>query len=220
VGLVLVLLAVAGTVWAFLDLATLERTLGELGPWGPVAFLVVFVVVTPVLVPDTPLTIAAGALFGLVWGTILTSIGAFVTAAIIYLVSRWLLHDWLQQVLARQPRLRAVESVVARGQKRLLILLRLIPINPALVNYLLAATSISFGRYMLSCLGLVPTYFATVYVGWMARIATTGVHEASWSDYLAGGGFVVTIVVLVMATRAARRAIREAEGGSVRSLNE
>lgn len=219
-GLVLVLLAVAGTVWAFLDLATLERTLGELGPWGPVAFLVVFVVVTPVLVPDTPLTIAAGALFGLVWGTILTSIGAFVTAAIIYLVSRWLLHDWLQQVLARQPRLRAVESVVARGQKRLLILLRLIPINPALVNYLLAATSISFGRYMLSCLGLVPTYFATVYVGWMARIATTGVHEASWSDYLAGGGFVVTIVVLVMATRAARRAIREAEGGSVRSLNE
>jgi uncharacterized membrane protein YdjX (TVP38/TMEM64 family) len=211
IGFALVLVALFGVVWAYLDLGALERWFSALGWWGPVVFVVTFVLVTPALVPDTPLAALAGALFGVLWGTVLTTTAAVLAATLVFVLSRWLLRDWLQRVLADHPRLGAVQRVVARGRKRLLILLRVVPINPALVNYLLGATTIDFGRYLLSCVGLVPAYFATAYLGWLARFGGNATSAAGFADRVATAGFVLTIVALFFALRAARRALHDLE---------
>jgi uncharacterized membrane protein YdjX (TVP38/TMEM64 family) len=204
-------IAAIGLIWVYLDLAALERTVEALGPWGPVALVLAFVLVTPALVPDTPFAAVAGALYGVVAGTALTGLAALLAAMLTFALSRWLLRDWLQRLLARHPRLDAVQDVVARGQKRLLILLRLVPVNPALVNYLLAATTVGFGRYLLSCLGLMPAYFAAAYLGWLARVSGAGARDIGAGDYVATAGFLATVIALVFAIRAARRALRNTE---------
>lgn len=204
------LLALAGLVWAWLDLSALERWLAALGPWGPAAFVLLFVIVTPALVPDSPFAAIAGALFGLAWGTALTAAAAVLAATVTFGIARWLFRDAVRRRLEHHPRLAVIERVVSGGQTRLLVLLRVVPLNPALVNYLLATTGIGFGRYLLSCVGLVPAYFAAAYVGWLARLAGDDAHRVGLPDYVAGAGFVATVLVLVLATRAARQALREA----------
>ncbi len=49
---------------------------GQLGPWGAVIFIAIYVVATVLFVPGSVLTLGAGAVFGVVWGSIYVSIAA------------------------------------------------------------------------------------------------------------------------------------------------
>src|SRR5262249_35460476 len=51
----------------------LTEQVGELGAWGPVLFALLYILLTIVLLPGTPITIAAGAVFGPLPGTALIS---------------------------------------------------------------------------------------------------------------------------------------------------
>ncbi len=207
--LVLGFLAIFGLIWVYFDVEALRGWLGALGPWAAAAYLLAFVLITPTLVPDTPLAAIAGAAFGVFWGTVLSLGGATLAAALIFVLSRWLLRDWLQGLLAHHPRLATVQQVVVHGRRRLLVLLRLVPINPALVSYLLAATPIHFGRYLMSCVGLLPAYFAAAYLGWLASVSHGSERAVGWGDYVATAGFVATVVALLVAARTARATWRD-----------
>src|SRR5205085_4121831 len=60
----LLLLAALQAVPVERPLAWLTGKVHELGPWGPVAFGLAFVALTCVLLPATPVVLAAGAVFG------------------------------------------------------------------------------------------------------------------------------------------------------------
>jgi pyruvate/2-oxoglutarate dehydrogenase complex dihydrolipoamide dehydrogenase (E3) component/uncharacterized membrane protein YdjX (TVP38/TMEM64 family) len=100
-------------------------------PWQTVAgFFAVYVAATGLSLPGaaTILTLIAGAIFGLLWGTVIVSFASSLGATLAFLASRFLLRDWVQQRFGQQ--LRAINTGVEREGGFYLFTLRLIPAIP------------------------------------------------------------------------------------------
>jgi pyruvate/2-oxoglutarate dehydrogenase complex dihydrolipoamide dehydrogenase (E3) component/uncharacterized membrane protein YdjX (TVP38/TMEM64 family) len=103
-------------------------------PWQTVAgFFAVYVAATALSLPGaaTLLTLAAGATFGLLWGAVLVSFASSLGATAAFLVSRFILRDWVQERFGRQ--LQGINDGVAREGAFYLFTLRLIPAVPFFV---------------------------------------------------------------------------------------
>ena len=101
-------------------IAAIETWLGRLGPWGLVAFAVLFVIATSILIPETALSIMAGALFGLTWGLVAAVAGTLLAASLQYALSRWLLRSSIERTLESRRQTHEVRpegvTSVARNQ--------------------------------------------------------------------------------------------------------
>jgi dihydrolipoamide dehydrogenase len=96
------------------------------------AYFLIYVAVTALSLPGAAvMTIAAGALFGLLTGVILVSFASTIGATLAFLVSRLLLHDWVQARFGE--RLRAINAGVEKEGAFYLFTLRLVPIFPFFV---------------------------------------------------------------------------------------
>jgi pyruvate/2-oxoglutarate dehydrogenase complex dihydrolipoamide dehydrogenase (E3) component/uncharacterized membrane protein YdjX (TVP38/TMEM64 family) len=118
-------------------------------------FFLVYVAVTAASLPGAAiLTLAAGALFGLVTGTILVSFASTIGATLAFLASRTVLGDWVQSRFG--DRLKAINEGVERDGAFYLFSLRLVPVFPFfLVNLLMGLTRIRTLTYMwVSQLGM------------------------------------------------------------------
>jgi pyruvate/2-oxoglutarate dehydrogenase complex dihydrolipoamide dehydrogenase (E3) component/uncharacterized membrane protein YdjX (TVP38/TMEM64 family) len=119
----------------------------------------------------TVLTLAAGAIFGLVWGTVLVSFASSAGATIAFLASRLVLRDWVQSRFARQ--LEAINRGVEREGGFYLFTLRLIPAVPYFaINLAMGLTPIrTWTFYWVSQLGMLAGTLVYVNAGTqLARI--------------------------------------------------
>lgn len=119
-------------------------------------FFAVYVLVTALSFPGAAvLTLAAGALFGLGWGTLLVSLASTAGATLAFLAARYLLRDGLQARYGE--RLKAINAGVAREGAFYLFTLRLVPVFPFfLVNLVMGLTSIRTWTYVwVSQLGML-----------------------------------------------------------------
>lgn len=195
-------------------LAALEAWVVSIGPWGMVAFVGLFVLGTSLLLPESLLGIAAGALFGLWWGTLVAVVGGFLAGAVQFGLAHWLLRARIERALAARPSFAAIARAVRQDEVRLQILLRLTPLNPAITSYLLGAAGVRFRGFLAACLALVPNLFVEVYLGYAGKHAVhlAGGHEgmASLHNLVFFGGLAVGIVVLALVSKAARQAVLRA----------
>src|SRR5260221_3547312 len=84
----------------------------------------VYIAVTALSLPGAAImTLAAGAIFGLLWGTVIVSFASSIGATLAYLASRFLFRDWVQQKFG--PQLRAINEGVQREGGFYLFTLRL-----------------------------------------------------------------------------------------------
>jgi pyruvate/2-oxoglutarate dehydrogenase complex dihydrolipoamide dehydrogenase (E3) component/uncharacterized membrane protein YdjX (TVP38/TMEM64 family) len=130
------------------------------------AFFVFYVVVTALSLPGaTVMTLAAGALFGLLWGTVLVSFASSLGATLAFLASRYLLRDSVQRRFG--DRLKIVNDGIARDGALYLLTLRLVPLFPFfLINMLMGLTPIRMRTYYLvSQLGMLPGTLVYVNAG-------------------------------------------------------
>ena len=106
------------------------------------AFLFLYVIVTALSLPGAVImTLAAGALFGLVWGTVIVSFASSIGATLAFLVSRYLLQATVQKRFG--DRLKAFNEGIEREGAFYLFTLRLVPIFPFfLINLLMGHTTI------------------------------------------------------------------------------
>lgn len=195
----------------------IEAWIASLGPWGLVAFVVILVLATSVLIPGSVLSIAAGALFGLAQGLALVLVANLLAAALQYLLARRLLRAPIDRFVARRPALAAIQRAVHGDELRLQALLRMMPLNPATISYLLGAAGVSFGGFIFACLALSPHLFLEVYVGYAgkhaAHVAGRDVQQVYVHDLVVFGGLAVTIVVITLLSRLAHRALTTAMAG-------
>jgi pyruvate/2-oxoglutarate dehydrogenase complex dihydrolipoamide dehydrogenase (E3) component/uncharacterized membrane protein YdjX (TVP38/TMEM64 family) len=136
------------------------------------AFFGVYVVATGLSLPGAViLTLAAGAVFGLLEGTVLVSFASSIGATLAFLASRFVLRDALQ---ARyKERLARFDEGIARDGSFYLFSLRLVPVVPFfLVNLLAGLTALKTRQfYLVSQAGMLPGTIAFVYAGTqLARI--------------------------------------------------
>jgi pyruvate/2-oxoglutarate dehydrogenase complex dihydrolipoamide dehydrogenase (E3) component/uncharacterized membrane protein YdjX (TVP38/TMEM64 family) len=127
-------------------------------PWQTVAgFFAVYVAATALSLPGaaTLLTLAAGATFGLLWGAVLVSFASSLGATAAFLVSRFILRDWVQERFGRQ--LQGINDGVAREGAFYLFTLRLIPAVPFFViNLAMGLTSLrAWTFYWVSQAGML-----------------------------------------------------------------
>lgn len=211
--LLLVAIVVAGRdIHHHID--AIESWIARLGPWGVLAFVGLFVLATSLLLPDTVLCIIAGALFGLRWGIAAVVVGSLLAAAVQFTLARQLLQALVQRTLAARPSLAAIQRAVRRDQFRLQVLLRLAPLNPATISYLLGVTGVRFAGFLLASLALIPNLAIEVYFGHagkhMARMAGGDARTAHLHDLTIVGGLAVCIIVMVLISRIARKAVMQA----------
>jgi uncharacterized membrane protein YdjX (TVP38/TMEM64 family) len=133
-------------------------------------FFLLYVAVTGLSVPGAlVLTIAAGALFGLVWGTLLVSFASSIGATLAFLASRVLLREWVQRKLG--DRIAAVNAGVEKEGAYYLFALRLTPVFPFFViNLAMGLTPLRARTfYWVSQLGMLPATIIYVYAGSQLR---------------------------------------------------
>ena len=105
-------------------------------------YFLAYVAVTGLSLPGAAaMTLAGGAIFGLLWGTVLVSFASTCGATLAFLASRLLLRDWVQQRFGE--RLLPVNAGIAREGGFYLFTLRLVPVFPFFViNLLMGLTAI------------------------------------------------------------------------------
>lgn len=92
-------------------------------------FFLAYVAITALSLPGAALmTLLAGALFGLLWGTTVASFASSIGATLAFLASRFVLRDWVQARFGH--RLRAINDGLSRDGAFYLFTLRLLPIVP------------------------------------------------------------------------------------------
>ncbi|MEW5249595.1 TVP38/TMEM64 family protein [Microbulbifer discodermiae] len=119
-------------------------------------FTLFYILITGLSLPGAAImTLAAGALFGLLWGTVIVSFASSIGATLAFLVSRYLLHDWVQNRFGE--RLQAINRGVAQEGAFYLFALRLVPLFPFfVVNILMGLTKIrTWTFYWVSQLGML-----------------------------------------------------------------
>ena len=134
-------------------------------------FFVVYVVVTGLSLPAaTLLTLVAGAVFGLWWGTLIVSFASTIGSTFAFLVARFVLRDSVQQRFGDS--LRSINAGVERDGPFYLFALRLVPAFPFFViNLVMGLTPIRTGTfYLVSQLGMLPG--TLVYVNAGTQLAT------------------------------------------------
>jgi pyruvate/2-oxoglutarate dehydrogenase complex dihydrolipoamide dehydrogenase (E3) component/uncharacterized membrane protein YdjX (TVP38/TMEM64 family) len=125
-----------------------------------------YVVVTALSIPGAAImTLAGGALFGLLWGLVIVSFASTIGATLAFLAARFLLRDAIQARYGE--RLRAINDGVAKDGAFYLFTLRLVPLFPFfLVNLLMGLTPIRTRTfYVVSQLGMLPGTIAYVFAG-------------------------------------------------------
>lgn len=184
-----------------------------LGVWGPLMFMLVYALAVVLWVPGSVLTLAAGAIFDLLPGTLYVFIAATVGSALAFLLARYVARGAIEQRLARNERFAAVDRAIGGQGLKIVFLLRLSPVFPFTpMNFLLGLTRVRFRDYVMASAGMIPGTLLYVYYGKIAgdvvQVAGGVAPErgpAEWA--LLAVGLVATLAVTMVITRAARRAL-------------
>ncbi|PKM14425.1 MAG: pyridine nucleotide-disulfide oxidoreductase [Gammaproteobacteria bacterium HGW-Gammaproteobacteria-2] len=208
--LIAALVVVALAAWRMglvdqLNLETLKARQADLSAWTQAhwglalaGFFVLYVVVTAVSIPGAAiLTLAAGALFGLVTGALLVSFASTLGATLAFLSARFVLRDTLEARYGE--RLKNINAGVKRDGGFYLFTLRLVPVFPFfIINLLSGLTALPVRTfYWVSQLGMLPGTIAYVFAG------TQLAQIESASDVLSPGliGAFVLLGVLPLLMR-------------------
>ncbi|MBI2533506.1 MAG: FAD-containing oxidoreductase, partial [Deltaproteobacteria bacterium] len=196
--------------------AQFEEYVKGLGSIGPIAVALAYVLTTVLFIPGSAITIGAGTLFGLKTGFFVVLVGANLGALCAFLLARTLLRDKVTRWAASNARFRSLDRAIGSQGFKMVFLSRLSPAFPFnLLNYLLGLTAVRTGAYVVAnLLGMLPGILLYVYIGAAARDALAGQTDESTDFYqqiLKYVGLLATVAVVVIVTRVARKALRDAE---------
>lgn len=221
VRLVFIGLVVAGLFYA-LKVLGIQEKLREMLAWiddqgraGPAIFIAVYVVATVLFLPGSLLSLGAGLLFGLGWGTVWVSIASVSGAACSFLVGRYLARGWVEKKASGYPKFKAVNEAVAGEGWKIVALTRLSPAFPfVFLNYAYGLTQVKLSHFVLaSWIFMLPGTVMYVYFGTLAgNLAALGAGKdertpQEWALLIVGG--VATVAVTVYVTKIAKRALAE-----------
>ena len=151
------------------------------GLLGAGLYVLGFGIFVSMFVPATPLSLLAGATWGLYEGTIIISLGCTLATAISATLGRTLLREPAEELTARYSLLRALDKAFSTDAFRMIILLRMSPVLPfAVSNYGLGTTAAPMWAIIGGTfIGIVPVTLMWVYIGTLGESALQGSLTAS-----------------------------------------
>jgi len=184
------------------------------GPLGIVLYIGLYAIATVLFLPGSILTIGAGVAFGLLWGTVAAICGATIGATLAFLIARYAARDAVSKRFGKNKKFKQIDGAVGKQGWKMVGLLRLSPLIPFnLSNYLYGLTAIEFLPYVLaSFVGMLPGTLLYVYLGTVGKVgleASKGGGGRSTLEYVfLGVGLLATVIVTIVVTRVARRALK------------
>ncbi|MEM9485540.1 MAG: TVP38/TMEM64 family protein [Cyanobacteria bacterium P01_F01_bin.116] len=181
-----------------------------LGPIAPIVFIIMYIIITVSFLPASVVTLGAGAVFGIVQGTILVFIGAMLGATAAFLIGRYLARDWVSSKVSGNRIFKAIYDAIEKEGRKIIFLVRLSPAFPFnLLNYGLGLTNVSLLDYVLGTVGILPGTILYVYLGGVVGSAAAGQDRtpAEWAFLIVG--LVATFAVVFIVTKVARKSLQE-----------
>jgi uncharacterized membrane protein YdjX (TVP38/TMEM64 family) len=187
----------------------------NLGSLGAIAFILLYTIATVAFFPGSILTLGAGVIFGILWGSLYVFIGATLGSVLAFLVGRYLARDLVVKKIQGNSKFEAIDAGVKREGFKIVLLTRLSPVFPFnLLNYAYGVTGVSLKDYCLASIGMLPGTIMYVYIGYLAgSLATLDTTNQSpnpvfqWLIRIIG--FLATVAVTVYITKIARQALAE-----------
>ena len=179
--------------------------------------LLIYLLACVLFLPGSILTLGAGAIFGVIKGSVIVSLSSTLGATCTFLIGRYLVRHWVESKIEGNPKFKAVDEAVAKEGWKIVGLTRLSPIFPFnLLNYAYGVTKVTIRDYILaSWIGMMPGTVMYVYIGSLAgdiatlgsRATTGAVSSVQWTIRIIG--FIATVLVTVYVTRVAKKALNE-----------
>jgi uncharacterized membrane protein YdjX (TVP38/TMEM64 family) len=192
----------------------------SLGIAGGIAFIGIYTLATILFIPGSLLTLGAGAVFDVLWGSIYVFIGATLGAISSFILGRYFARDWVAKKIENNSKFKAIDRAVAQSGFKIVLLTRLSPLFPFnLLNYALGITKVSLKDYSLASIGMIPGKVMYVYLGSLVgSVAKIGLEDATknpegdrlqWIIRIIG--LVATVSVTLYITKIAKKALETIE---------
>jgi uncharacterized membrane protein YdjX (TVP38/TMEM64 family) len=197
-----VLIAAAAVAAALLPLHRIPDTVARLGAWAPWAATGTGALLLAALVPRTAVSLACGALFGVVEGGPVALVAALLAAVGTFAAGRWLGREALAAHAG--DRLGRLDGWLARRGLAGVLVVRLLPVAPyGLVGYAYGTTGVRVRDYLGGTLiGAAPSAFTYAAIG-AAVVQPGAVRLVTFAP--AAAGALVTCAVAVYWRRTGRR---------------
>jgi uncharacterized membrane protein YdjX (TVP38/TMEM64 family) len=201
-GLVVIGLMLGVAAWLFMDTPmpgwpdgaspeSFKKLVVSWGEWGVVASIILMVLHSFVPFPAEFVAIANGMCYGLIWGTVITWVGAMLGALLAFSLSRRFGRPFVERLVAHNN-WNEIDDWIARYGGSGVFLCRFIPVIAFnLINYAAGLTKISYWTFSWTTgLGILPMTTLMVLLG-------SEVHELSIYSWLlvAAAGLVVWLMV-------------------------
>ncbi len=190
-----------GAVWLFalwdmvpalpgfeLSVEAVEEQILSWGAWGVAGSILLMILHSFIPFPAEILAMANGMVYGPLWGTVITWIGAMLGAYLAFGLARWLGRPFVLAMVAKRHRV-MVDRWAARQGGQALLFSRLVPvISFNLINYAAGLTTISWWTFTWATgFGILPLTFLMVLMGagvWSGETNTwlwlVGAAVAGW----------------------------------------
>lgn len=197
-------------------LADVLAWIENLGPAGMGVYALLYIFACVLFIPGSILTLGAGAIYGVVAGSLLVSVSSTLGATAAFLVGRYFARDWIAKKIDGNTRFTTIDNAVAEEGWKIVGLTRLSPIfSFNLLNYAYGLTRVSLREYVLaSWIGMLPGTVMYVYIGSLAGdLASLGTETGSeptaakWIINVVA--FLATVLVTVYVTKIAKKALAE-----------
>jgi uncharacterized membrane protein YdjX (TVP38/TMEM64 family) len=205
VGLVLLVLVVLPrTEWGARNLPQsfedFQRRVESYSPYDRMAYVALYVVGTLLFVPGTVLSFVGAALFGTLWGTVLTWSGAVIGSTLTFVIVRFLGREGVKGLVDRlfAGRFESFDQWIAAHGFQAMLLVRLLPIFPFNgVNFGAGLTKIGFPAYVLAtAIGILPGTFVYQYL--FANVGQKILKDGVKLEYFTDPNLLVPIGVFVL----------------------
>lgn len=166
---VFLILALSFDLFGKVDLSKGKEFQDWLESWGIfvyIVFIIVYVICVVLPIPAATMTILSGIMFGAVRGTIVSLIGAVIGATLAFIITRYLLRDYITRKFSHTYLFQKIDEGVEKNGVDFLILTRLVPLFPiTLQNYIYGITNMKLVVYVIvSSITMLPGIFLYAYL--------------------------------------------------------
>ena len=133
-----------------IELESIRTFIQGFGYIGPLIYIIIVTIAPALMLPGAPFIIAGGILFGSFWGVVYGITGATTGACLAFVVSRYLLREWIESKLISPGWVKLKNQTEKHGWK-IVAITRLVPLVPFnLLSYALGLTRIKFSHYVIT----------------------------------------------------------------------
>lgn len=187
--------------------------ISDFGIWGPIVYMIAYIVATVFFLPGVPITLLAGIAFGPIMGTLWVSIASTIGASLAFLVGRYTGRAFIVDKFSGSDIFQKLDEGVRNQGWKMVAVTRLVPLFPFNAqNYVYGLTDIPFRTYVLvSWLCMLPGTIAYVF---LAGAIIGGEGDAARTITYIGIGAALLILLSLVSKRLGRKAGMEEDNNA------